>query len=402
MNAQSSLQERALVAASEKTLGPRPSRLTSIDLLRGMVVVLMALDHTRDFLSASGQNPRDVTDPALFITRWITHFCAPTFVLLAGVSAYLSSARGGSKRDLSWRLLTRGLWILFVEFTLVSFGWNLTLTGPYIAQVMWVIGASMVILAGLVHLPRSIIATFGVILVAGHNFLDGIRAEDLGSASWLWNLLHEQAALHLSPSVTVIVVYPLLPWPGVMALGYSLGPLFKSDSRSRMSVLLVTGAALIVSFIVLRASNAYGDPTPWTSQATWLGTLLSFVDCEKYPASLLYLMMTLGPALVLLAFFERAHGSIVDLFNTFGRVPFLFYVVHIPLIHLLAVVLAWFTLGEAGWTFGSMIFEKPPGYGMSLAGVYAVWIAVLIVLFPLCRWFADLKRRRKDWWLSYL
>jgi uncharacterized membrane protein len=401
MDGQRNPQPRAIVTAGEENSPARPRRLSSIDLLRGLVIVLMALDHTRDFLGASGQSPRDVTEPALFITRWITHFCAPTFVLLAGVSAYLSSARG-SARDLSQRLLTRGVWIIFIEFTLVSFGWNLTLSGPYVPQVMWVIGASMVILAGLVHLPRSMIATFGLVMIAGHNLLDGIRAEDFGPASWVWNLLHEQAVLHLSQSVKVILVYPLVPWPGVMALGYALGPVFKSDSASRTRFLFGAGAALVVGFIALRAINAYGDPAPWASQATWLGTLLSFVDCEKYPPSLLYLMMTLGPALLLLAFFDQAHGRVVNLLTTFGRVPFLFYVVHLPLIHLLAVVLAWFTLGQVGWMFGVFVPEKPAGYGLALNGVYVVWICVLVVLFPLCRWFADLKGRRKDWWLSYL
>lgn len=393
---------RAAVGASAETSAPRQNRLNSIDLLRGLVIVLMALDHTRDFFGESGHSPRVITEPALFMTRWITHFCAPTFVLLAGVSAYLSGAREGSTRELSQRLLTRGLWIIFIEFTVVSFGWNLTLTGPYVAQVMWVIGASMIILAGLVHLPRWFIATFGLVMIGGHNLLDGIRAEDLGSASWIWNLLHEQAVLQISPSVKLFVGYPLVPWPGVMALGFALGPLFKRDPQSRTHFLFGAGAALIAGFIALRASNAYGDPTPWAAQATWLGTILAFVDCEKYPPSLLYLMMTLGPAVLLLALFERVQGRVADWFTTFGRVPFLFYVVHLPLIHLLAVALAWFTLGEVGWMFGVFVPQKPPGYGLNLGGVYIVWVAILMVLFPLCRWFADLKRRRKDWWLSYL
>jgi uncharacterized membrane protein len=395
-------KEQTSVSASAETPTPRSSRLSSIDLLRGLVIVLMALDHTRDFFGASGQNPRDVTEPALFITRWITHLCAPAFVLLAGISAYLSGARGRSTRDVSQRLHTRGLWIIFVEFTFVSFGWNLTLSGPYVAQVMWVIGASMVILAGLVYLPRWLIATFGIVMIAGHNLLDGIHAEDFGSTSWIWHLVHESGILQLSPSVKLLVLYPLVPWPGVMALGYALGPVFKSEPHVRRRFLSIAGAALVAGFVVLRATNTYGDPSPWALHATWLETALSFIDCEKYPPSFLYLMIILGPALLLLALFERAQGRVADWFTTFGRVPFLFYVVHLPLIHLLAVVLAWSTLGEVGWMFGAMVPEKPPGYGLSLAGVYMVWVAILFALFPLCRWFADLKRRRSDWWLSYL
>lgn len=377
-------------------------RLNSVDLLRGLAIVLMALDHTRDFFSGSGQNPRDIAEPALFMTRWITHFCAPTFILLAGVSAYLYGRHGRSTKELSRFLFTRGLWLIFIEFTVVGFGWNFTFGGLFIAQVIWAIGGSMIALAALVHFPRWAIAAVAVVMIAGHNLFDGFRPETLGSASWIWNLLHQPALLEASPQLKLLVIYPLLPWPGVMAVGFVLGPLFNRSPEFRSSFLLWAGAALIAGFIVLRASNIYGDPVGWTPLSTWLGTTLSFIDCEKYPPSLLFLMMTLGPALILLGLFEWVDGAVVRWLTTFGRVPFLFYVVHLPVIHALAVTLAWFTVGDVGWMFGSFVSNKPAGYGLSLAGVYAVWLAVLLVLYPLCGWFAALKRRRHDWWLSYL
>lgn len=377
-------------------------RLTSIDLLRGLVIVLMALDHARDFFGASGQNPRDIAEPALFLTRWITHFCAPTFILLAGLSTYLYGARGRSTGEVSWFLLTRGLWLIFIEFTVVGFGWNLTFSGFFIAQVIWAIGCSMIVLAGLIYLPRSAIALVALIMIAGHDLFDGIRAESLGSASWLWNVLHQPALLEVSSRVKLLVVYPLMPWPAVMAAGYVMGPLYKRAPEYRQLLLFCAGGALIVGFIMLRATNLYGDPVGWSKQATWLGTLLSFINCEKYPPSLLFLMMTLGPTLILLALFERTDGMVARSLTTFGRVPFLFYVVHLPFLHALAVVLAWFTVGDVGWMFGAFVANKPVGYGLSLIGIYAVWIGVLLMLYPLCSWFSALKARRHDWWLSYL
>ncbi len=382
---------------------PARARLNSIDLLRGVAIVLMALDHVRDFLGTSGQNPRDLTAPALFLTRWVTHLCAPTFVLLAGVSAYLYGTRGRSAADVSRFLLTRGLWLIFVEFTLVGFGWSFAMAPSLlIAQVIWVLGVSMIVMAALVHLPRWAIAAVGIALIAGHDLLDGIHAASLGSAAWVWNLLHEPATLPLSSSSKLIVIYPIIPWPGVMALGYALGPLFQRTPEFRRKSLVWAGAALIAGFVALRATNAYGDPAPWATQATALGTVLSFLNCEKYPASLLYLLMTLGPALLLLAVLERARGPVSGWVTTFGRVPFLFYTAHLPVIHLLAVALAWVMLGQVGWAAGTFLAPKPLGYGLPLVGVYGAWVLVLLVLYPACRWFAALKSRRHDWWLSYL
>jgi len=339
----------------------------------------------------------------VFLTRWVTHFCAPTFIFLAGASAYLYGSHKRSVGQLSWFLLTRGLWLIFIEFTLVRFGWNLNFDLKlFFAGVMWVIGASMIVLAGLVYLPERAIAAIALVMIAGHNLLDGVRAERFDNLGWLWNFFHQPALLHIGAQSEFLVVYPLVPWAGVMAMGYALGPVFKLDPSARRRLLLWGGTALIAGFILLRATNLYGDPAPWGVQDTALGTLLSFINCEKYPPSLLYLMMTLGPALVLLALFEHVHGRIADWLTTFGRVPFLFYVVHLPVIHALAVGLAWFTVGDAGFMFSRAVPPKLSGYGLGLPGIYAVWLFLLVMLYPLCHWFAALKRGRHDWWLSYL
>ena len=382
--------------------GARP-RLNSIDLLRGLVLMVMALDHTRDFFGASAMNPRDVAEPALFMTRWITHFCAPIFVLLAGMSAWLYGARGRSTGALSRFLVTRGLWLIVIEFTVVRLGWMFAFNLDYfIMQVIFAIGASMVVLAALVHLPRWAIATIGVALIAGHNLLDGIKAEDFGVLGWVWNILHQPALLTSAGGVRLLALYPLIPWIGVMAAGYALGPLFKAERTARVQWLVLIGAAVTLGFVLIRATNLYGDPQPWVAHESALATLLSFINAEKYPPSLIYLMMTLGPGLLLLALFENARGRVVDTVVTYGRVPFAYYIAHIYLIHALAIGYIWSTGGDASWLMGVFPPEKPAGYGLGLAGVYAVWLAVLVVLYPLCRWFAALKQRRNDWWLSYL
>lgn len=377
-------------------------RIDSLDLLRGAVMVVMALDHTRDFFAASGMNPRDVTEPALFLTRWVTHFCAPTFIFLAGISAYLYGTRGRSRSEVSRFLLTRGFWLIIIEFTLVRLGWSFSLTVPYfVAQVIWVIGASMVVLSALVHLPRWTIAAFGLALITGHNLLDGIHAEDFGAAAWAWNFLHQPARLHGSYA-TVSTLYSLIPWVGVMAAGYALGAVMQLEETARRRVLLQLGAAITVGFVLLRATNLYGDPAAWVAQGAWWSTVLSFINCEKYPPSLLYLMMTLGPALVLLAVFEGARGRVAGWVTVFGRVPFLYYVAHIFLIHLLAIAYSQVVYGDASWLIGQFPPRKPAGYGLPLAGVYSVWALVVVALYPLCRWFAAVKRRRREWWWSYL
>lgn len=376
-------------------------RLPSIDLLRGLVMVLMALDHTRDFFSASGLNLRDVTEPALFLTRWITHFCAPAFIFLAGVSAFLYGAQGRSTGEVSRFLATRGLWLVLIELTAVRFGWTFNIhLNHFGVLVIFAIGASMLALSTLVYLPRPAIAATGLVMIFGHNLLDGIHSAQFGAAAPLWDLLHQPGQFNLAPGVTVRVLYPLVPWVGVMAAGYALGPVFLLDRAARVRRLLMLGGAIVVGFLLLRASNLYGDPAPWSVQNSALATVLSFVDCEKYPPSLLYLGMTLGPSLLLLVALEGVDGSVPRRIATFGRVPFFYYVAHLYLLHILAVLYAWATLGDLSKL--ATLAGKPPGYGLGQAGVYALWLAVVVLLYPACRWFAALKRRRTEWWWRYL
>jgi uncharacterized membrane protein len=358
-------------------------RLDSIDLLRGLVMILMVLDHTRDFVGTSAMNPRDVHEPTLFLTRWITHFCAPVFIFLAGISAFLYGTRGRTTRELSLYLFARGLFLVALELTLVRLGWTFNLRYDLVVlQVIWAIGASMVVLSALVHLPRQTIAGIALAIVLGHNLLDPVKAEQVG---WLWHFIHQPEMLRPSDGMIVLVLYPLIPWAGVMALGYAFGPVFAMAPERRRRWLVRAGATTILGFIVLRLTSWYGDPAPWTPGDEVLATALSFINCEKYPPSLLYLAMTLGPALVLLACADQARGAAARVVVTFGRVPMIFYIAHLFLLHAIAVLIA-----------------KPEAYGFPLAGVYAVWIAAIAALYPLCRWFAELKQRRSDAWLSYL
>jgi uncharacterized membrane protein len=369
-------------------------------------MALMALDHTRDFFAAGSMNPRDIAEPAVFLTRWVTNFCAPTFILLAGVSAHLHGARGRSTRETSWFLLTRGLWLILIELTLVRFAWRFNFDLKiFVFQVIWAIGASMVVLAGLVHLPRRFIAVVGLGVILGHNLLDGIHAEHFVTAgwvwSWVWSFLHQPTLLR-GGSSAAYPLYSLLPWVGVMALGYAMGPIMELEQARRRRLLLRLGAGVCAGFVVLRASNLYGDPVAWTAQDGWLATALSFIDCEKYPASLLYLMMTLGPAMMALAAVEGARGRLAGWVTTIGRVPLLYYVLHLYLIHGLAVLFATITLGDSTWLFGGAPLRKPVDYGLPLPGVYAVWLSVVVALYPVCRWFAALKQNRREWWWSYM
>jgi uncharacterized membrane protein len=379
------------------------SRIVSIDLLRGTVMVLMALDHTRDFFAAGSFNPRDVAESALFLTRWITHFCAPTFIFLAGISVYLYASQGRSRGAVSRFLLTRGAWLVLLEFTIVRLGWTFSFRFNHLVmQVIFAIGVSMMALAALVPLPRWAIAAVGIAMIAGHNLLDGVKAEQLGLAAPIWNVLHQPGLLMLSPDLALFVLYPLIPWIGVMAAGYALGPVFGLDPAARRRWLVGLGTAVTAGFIILRASNLYGDAAPWTAHDGVAAAVLSFINCEKYPPSLLYLAMTIGPALLLLAAFENARGRLADCIAVFGSVPLFYYVAHLFLIHALAVAYAWATIGDTAWLFGSFAAGKPAGYGLGLVSVYAVWAAVVVALFPLCRAFAAIKRRRREWWWSYL
>jgi uncharacterized membrane protein len=395
--------------APDTPRAPSPDRrIEAVDILRGLVMALMALDHTRDYLHAGqlqGQDPLDfaTTHTPLFLTRWITHYCAPVFLFLAGSGAFLSRTRERSLGELSRFLLTRGAWLIFLELTVIHWaGWAFTIDlHLYLAIVIWVIGWSMIVLAGLVHLPLWAIAAFGGVLIAGHNLLDNIRPETWGSFAWLWRLLHAGGPVELAPGYLMLVGYPLIPWVGVMALGYAFGAVLQQERGQRRSFALRAGVGLTIVFVFLRFSNLYGDPRPWSEQATGTFTFLSLLNCHKYPPSLCYLLMTLGPALVLLALIDRERTPAwLKPLAVFGRVPLFYY-----LLHLLALLIETYRFGSAPWLIGVPFAPGKPaaaGAGFALPGVYLAWLIALAVLYPACVWFAELKRRRRDAWLSYL
>jgi uncharacterized membrane protein len=371
-------------------------------MLRGLVMVLMTLDHSRDFFSASSFDPRDVNDPALFLTRWITHFCAPVFVLLAGVSAGLRRGELATTRCLSRYLLTRGLWLVVLEFTVVRAAWTFDPFGTILfAQVIWALGVSMIALAALVYLPRPALAAISLALIGGHNLLDGSRVDGQHVSAWLWMILHQPGVIR-SDSLTIVVLYPLVPWIGVMAAGYALAPILRLPPVRQRRYLMMLGVVVTMTFVVLRSTNLYGDPASWSPQADLVSTLLSFVNCEKYPPSLLYLLMTLGPALMILVAFDGASGFAVRPLNVIGRTPLFYYAAHIYLLHALAVLVAWSSGVEVAWLLQSSGTGKPAGWGYSLPIVYAIAAGAVAVLSPICRRLGAVKERRHEWWWSYL
>src|SRR5215471_7361808 len=315
-----------------QSAGARP-RLESVDLLRGLAIVIMALDHVRDFFSHDLLyfSPTDLTktSAALFLTRWITHFCAPVFCFLAGTGAFLSFGRGKTKGELAKFLVTRGLWLVFLELTFVRFAWTFSLGFSENAGVIWALGWSMVALAALIYLPVWAIAAFGIVMIGTHNLFDSVPPEAFGPLGWLWNVLHAGGPINLSPTYTFYIQYPLVPWIGVMDAGYAYGAVVKLDRGQRRRRTLWLGINLCAAFVVIRATNIYGDPFPWSRQQSLLFTVFSFVNCEKYPPSLLYLLMTLGPAFIVLALLDRNLGNFWRPFIVFGRVPLFFYIVHI-------------------------------------------------------------------------
>ena len=381
-------------------------RLDSIDFLRGAVMVVMAIDHTRDFFSSYRFDPLDLTqtNALLFMTRWITHYCAPVFVFLAGTGAFLSLSRGKTKTELSKFLLTRGIWLILLEFTVIRFGWlfNLDYTLSF-GQVIWAIGISMIALSGLIFLSTRTVTVFGLAMIVFHNLLDSITPSQMGIFGWPWQIIHSGGVIFFPPNYVYVALYPLIPWIGVMAAGYGFGALFLKDERTRRRMLLMLGFGMILAFIVIRGVNIYGDPHPWLPQKNFLFTVFSFIKCEKYPPSLLYLLMTLGPAIAILPALEKMKGWAANFFIIFGRVPMFYYILHIYIIHALAIVTAFFTVHDVGFLF----LNEPPGswsvpYGFGLGVVYLVWFIVVMSLYPACLWFAGVKQRRKDVWLSYL
>lgn len=381
-------------------------RFESVDVLRGLAIVIMALDHVREYLGLVRGMDATNMPPAYFFTRLITHLCAPTFCFLAGTSAFLVMSSGRrTVSQLSRFLLARGAWLLVAEVTIIGFGWFFNLTYPlsfgFGLQVIWVLGASMIALAGLVRLPLGVIAAIGIAMVAGHNLFDGIQPSDLGPWANVWYVLHVQGRFQLGP-IYVFIVYPLIPWVGVMALGYVFGTLLtQPDAARRRRTLIALGLTLTLAFVVVRAINGYGDPVRWTTHETMLATVIAFLNVSKYPPSLLFLLMTLGPALLLLAWFERWTGVVGQFFATIGRVPFFFYVLHIYLIHALTVACG-VLQGFPASSMMDFAFLLPPAFGYSLPAVYAIWIGVVLALYPACRWFAAVKARHRHPVLSYL
>jgi uncharacterized membrane protein len=386
-------------------------RVQSIDLLRGFVMIIMALDHTRDYFHADAflYNPLDLekTNAALFTTRWITHLCAPVFVFLAGTSAFLVGSRKG-KKELSSFLFKRGLWLLVLEFTVINFSWFFNIQFSFIAlTVIWALGMGMIILSAAIHLPFRLVLILGFLFVFGHNALDSFHVPGKDAGAIGWAVLHEANIFQLGHFL-LFVGYPLLPWTGVMLLGYCFGTLYKSsvEAQQRRKILLVLGSSMIVLFVILRLITSYGEPAPWSSQPTALFTFFSFINVTKYPPSLLYVLITLGPALIFLALSEKFSGKLWSYVVALGRVPMFFYIVHIYLIHILAVIAAVAT----GYTASDMVFntwvtDAPhlKGYGFGLGIAYLVWVFVVLSLYPLCLWYDRYKTQHKEkWWLSYL
>ncbi|OGA49575.1 MAG: hypothetical protein A3G25_21175 [Betaproteobacteria bacterium RIFCSPLOWO2_12_FULL_63_13] len=394
---------------------PPAPRLTALDALRGLIMVVMALDHVRDFIHAGAMSfsPEDLarTTPALFFTRWITHVCAPGFMFSAGAGAYLRLQRDGSKARLSRFLWTRGLWLIVLELTVMRLAMNfsLTLRYPVLLLVLTALGVSMIALAALVHLPYRALVVFSAGVLLFDNTLDGIPAAQFGALAPVWNVLHQPGVFFLG-GTPFVIGYPVLPWIAVMAAGYCFGPVLVMEPLRRRRIMVGAGLALIAGFVIVRALNVYGDPQPWAAQDSAVTTLLSFLRATKYPPSLQFLMMTMGPALLALAWLDRREVRAAHPLVIIGRVPLFYYVAHFWAIHVVAAALAFARYGAASLAFlfhplpsmGGPAKLFPPDFGYPLWVAYAVWIGIVVAMYPFCRWFAAVKARRSDWWLGYL
>jgi uncharacterized membrane protein len=399
----------------EAEAGHRLERIRSIDVARGAVMVLMALDHVRVYAGVPAGGPT----PALFFTRWITNFCAPAFFFLAGTSAYLYARQIENKPALARWLLVRGLWLVLLELTVLRFAWtfNFDYAHYVLGGVIWSLGWCMVLMAGLVFLPTSVIAGVGVAVIALHNGVMPLLAQSDpriagGQAPWLWNVLYFGGPLtrDAQGGSPLILLYSIIPWIGVMAAGYAFGAVMRMEPRRRDRLCVALGVGAIVGFLVLRGTDVYGDPRPWSQvpegarivAPSWI----RFLNTAKYPASLSFLLMTLGPLLLLLPLLERARGHLATALAVFGRVPLFFYLLHIPLIHLTALLLSWARQdGGSAWLIGNHpvgVDSPPDGYQWGLGRLYLVWLLVVVALYGPCRWFAVLRARRRDSLLRYL
>jgi uncharacterized membrane protein len=391
------------------------SRLSSIDALRGIVMIFMALDHVRDFFhfGAMSFSPTDLTKttPILFFTRWITHFCMPLFMFTAGMGAFLFLQHNHTRAQLSRFLWTRGLWFILLEVTVMQLAYNFNFSSRYILLllVLWIFGICFVVMAGLIYLPIRWLTILSVVVIVFHNCLDGIDAKRFGTAAPIWNVLHQPGVFKIGGRL-VLISYPLIPWVAVIAAGFCLAQIFQHEPVVRQKIMLRFGIALTLAFVILRAINHYGDPAPWSHQKSAVFTLLSFLNCTKYPASLAFLLMTLGPGLLVLAYLDRRKFNLSNPLIVFGRVPMFYFVLHFYLIHILVVIAAFLRYGASASHFifnpvPSMTGPRelfPANFGYSLWVAYGVWVLTVVLLYPICRWFAGVKGRRRDWWLSYL
>jgi uncharacterized membrane protein len=387
-------------------------RLTSIDLMRGLVIAFMVLDHVRDFVHVDALR-FDPLDPArtsalLYATRWVTHLCAPTFVFLAGASAWLQRARGRTAAELSWFLLTRGLWLVLLELTVIGFAWSFSLPFIIFLQVIWAIGCSMVLLAALVGLPRGLVLASGVLIIVAHNLLDPLKPAQFGAWAQAWMALHVSGLWMHNGTPVVFDFYPVVPWLGVMLFGYGLAPWFLMAPTARDRRFVALGAGMLALFLLLRYFNLYGDPHPWAMQASCAQSAMSFLRVEKYPPSLFYVCATLGLMFVLVPLFSRWRGPTARAILVFGSVPLFAYILHLYVAHTLAILMRLAAGQSIAMEFDlmrNMVLhpELFAGTGFPLAVVYASWIGVLAILYPLCRWYSGLRQRHRDWWwLSYL
>lgn len=396
----------------EQFSNPNTKRLQSIDLLRGIIMVIMALDHTRDFFHHAGftGNPLDptTTTPVLYFTRWITHLCAPTFVFLSGLSAWLQGQRK-SKKELSIFLIKRGLWLIIADLTIMSFALTLDIYFDlFILETLWSIGMGMIILGCLLGLHFRLILTLGLIIVFGHNLLDFAERTRGANLPFWWKLMHQPGIAPLWGTHSLFLFYPFLAWAGLTLLGYCCGKLFTDvEPPQRKKILLRLGVGAIGLFITLRAINVYGDPIPWTLQKTPMTTFFSFMNVQKYPPSLLFMCATIGPGLLFLAFAKNTNSKFKNIISVYGRVPFFYFVVHFFILHI-AEAIIYLLRGHSlkeGMTGAPGVPFKfvMPGEGYSLLTVYMIWVAIVIIMYPLCKWYDTYKKEHKEkWWLSYL
>ena len=384
------------------------SRIQSIDLLRGIVMVLMALDHSRNFFHYNGfsEEPTNLetTTPFLFFTRWITHFCAPVFIFLSGTSIFLM--KSNSIREKSLFVFKRGMWLVLLSLTVIAFAWWFDPSFHYLAlDVIWVIGICMLLFSAILLLPFRAILIFGIIAVAFHNLLDATNFDNGKLKTLFWDLFHREGLVEINNHISIFVVYPLMPWIGVMCLGYCLGKLYgkQMPAEQKRRILLLIGGVCVLLFIFLRILNKYGEPEKWRQYPSILFSFMSFINTTKYPPSLLYLLMTLGPSLIFLSLSEKLHNKIAQFFIVFGRVPLFFYLLHLYLLHLAAFVT---TLFSYSWdeTIQSTkeMSDFPSGYGFSLMMVYLVWLATVFILYPICKWYNNFKSTHQLWWLKYI